>query len=214
MAIKDMTGKTFGRLTVIKLDGFDKRGEAYWLCKCICGKKKVVSGNKLRSGNTRSCGCFREENRTNLRKTHGMSASGKKKNRLYNIWLGMKSRCESQTHPEYPLYGGRGISVCSEWHSFEAFALWAFSCGYQEKLSIDRIDVNGPYSPENCRWATNEQQQNNKRNNHLLTVDGETHTIAEWSKISGIKYDTIERRINAYGWSPKDAVTIPPGGRR
>lgn len=214
MSIKDITGLTFGRLKVVKLAEIDKMGEAKWLCECVCGNQKIVTGNKLRSGNTLSCGCLREEVRGTYNRTHGMSASGKKKNRLYNIWLNMKRRCTNKNNPEFYLYGGRGISICKEWLDFSVFADWAFSHGYQDDLSIDRIDVNGPYTPENCRWITNKSQQNNKRNNHILTVNGETHTIAEWSEISGIKYDTIERRINKYGWTEKEAVTIPPNGRR
>lgn len=199
-----MTGKRFGRLTVLKFSGTDTGGRTKWLCRCDCGNEKIIDGYKIRSGNTQSCGCYQAEMRGKSKITHGMTNS-----RLYSIWCGMKARCTNPKNPEYGQYGGRGIKICSEWQQFENFAVWAFSNGYSDELSIDRINVNGNYSPQNCRWATSFEQQNNKQYNHKLTVYGITHTIAEWAQITGLKYDTIERRVNAYGWNDADAVLTP-----
>ena len=124
----------------------------------------------------------------------------------------MKSRCYNPSSTSYKNYGARGITVDAVWeHDFIAFKNWAIENGYSDELTIDRIDVDGNYEPSNCRWATYEQQANNKRNNHLITYNNETHTIAEWSRITGIKYDTIERRINRSKWSVEKALTYKKG---
>lgn len=207
MAMIDITGKRFGKLVAIQIAKKDKRGEYYWLCKCDCGNQKVVSSYKLRSGNTKSCGCFQREFRANgIRKTHGMTNS-----KLYTIWQNMKHRCNDPKNIMFQYYGGRGIRVCDEWlGGFEQFMEWAMKMGYQEGLSIERIDVNGDYSPANCKWITKKQQYLNRTDSHLLTAFGKTQTIKEWADESGIKYDTIERRVNQYGWDAEDAVTYRP----
>lgn len=202
----EMEGKRFGRLVVLKKDHKDKRGEWYWLCICDCGNYKVASGYKIRSGNTKSCGCLQSEMRkAGNHKTHGMTNS-----RLYVIWSNMRARCNNPKSCEYISYGGKGIFVCKEWEKFENFSKWAFEHGYSQTLTIDRINVNGPYSPKNCRWVTSKEQSLNRTDNHLITALGKTQTIREWADESGLKYDTIERRINCYAWSPEDAVTIKP----
>lgn len=205
----NLNGERFGRLTVISRSGSDRRGEALWVCKCDCGERAIIRGNKLRTGHTKSCGCLSKEVSGKTHRKHGMEGT-----RLYNIWINMKSRCKYEGNLEFKDYGGRGITFCKEWESFEPFMKWALENGYECTLSIDRIDNERNYEPSNCRWSDACTQQNNKRNNHRLTVDGETHTIGEWATITGIKYDTIERRINAYGWKEKEAVSIPPRGRR
>ena len=116
--------------------------------------------------------------------------------RLYTIWRAMRERCRREANIGYSKYGGRGITVCDEWQDYEAFKRWAYENGYQDVLSIDRIDVDGNYCPENCRWATMKEQANNKRNNHVVTYKGETHTVAEWAEITGISYRTIISRLN------------------
>jgi hypothetical protein len=132
---------------------------------------------------------FLEKKETN--KTHGLRWT-----RLYNIWTQMKQRCTNQNLDHYERYGGRGISVCQEWmESFEIFKKWSINNGYLDWLSLDRIDVDGNYEPENCKWSTEVEQQRNKRNNHFLTINGETKTIAEWAEISGLQYKTLQRRI-------------------
>lgn len=152
----------------------------------------------------------------------GKLKHGKSNTKLYGIWLSMKNRCLLQTDKQYGRYGGRGITVCPEWlgeHGFENFYDWAMSVGYDEsksrvEQSIDRIDVNGNYEPDNCRFASAKVQSNNRRSNHFLEFRGETHTIKEWSEITGIKNSTIERRLNEYGWSIEDSLTIKPYGWR
>ena len=136
--------------------------------------------------------------------------SPESKTRIYRIWQLMKRRCNSPTCKSYKDYGGRNISICDEWNDFRNFKTWALEYGYADNLTIERIDVDGNYCPENCKWIPRAAQAWNKSNSHFLTAFGETKTIGEWATSSGLKYDTIERRINAYGWSPEDAVSIKP----
>lgn len=205
--MKDITGQKFGKLTVLKTSHKDSRGEWHWLCRCDCGNLKTVSGNKLRSGNTISCGCVQRGLRSSgvLRRSHGMTNS-----RLYVAWRNMKSRCGNPKNIEFNSYGGRGISICEAWkNSFEAFSDWALSHGYAENLTLDRIDVNGNYCPENCQWITDKEQRLNTRRSHSVTAFGVTKTIKEWSDWSGLGYDTIRNRLVYSGWSPEDAVSAP-----
>lgn len=153
----DLTGKKFGRLTVIGRAP-TVRNRTYWLCECDCGKRISVDGGNLRGGHTESCGCLQKERASQANTTHGMRGT-----RLYRIWNCMRNRCYRKSYHAYKHYGGRGIRVCPEWNSFEPFRDWAMSYGYKDDLSIDRIDVNGNYSPENCRWVTMAYQNQNKR---------------------------------------------------
>lgn len=207
--MKDITGMKFGRLTVLRLSHKDNRKECHWLCKCECGNQKVVSGNKLRSGNTKSCGCLQKEFLDGrLRRKHGLTNT-----KLYATWENMKHRCEDPKNWMYPNYGGRGIKVCEEWHNSSTFFEWAYSHGYKEGLTIERIDVNGNYEPGNCTWIPIKNQYLNRTDSHFVTAFGKTQTISEWAKESGIKYDTIERRLNQYGWDAERAVTEKPWKR-
>lgn len=161
--LKDLTGQRFGRLTVISRD------EDYvapsgkiprWKCKCDCGRTITVLGSNLKSGSTKSCGCFHLES---AQKTKNVK-HGKCESRLYNIWVCMKQRCYNSKYPKYDYYGGRGITVCDEWKSsFEKFQDWALSHGYAEELTLDRIKNDGNYEPGNCRWATRSVQNSNRR---------------------------------------------------
>lgn len=209
-SIKDMTNRTFGKLTVKRFAGTNKRGEATWECKCDCGKKTIVPGNKLRSGHTTSCGCVRFSRIGEHNRTHGMTNS-----RLYNIWSRMKARCNNPKEQYYYLYGGRGIKICDEWaNSFELFYEWSIKNGYKENLTIDRKNTNGDYCPSNCKWSDVYEQANNKRNNHFITAFGQRKTISQWARVTRLNPGTISRRIHTLGWNEVDAVTIPVNRRR
>lgn len=188
----DLAGQKFGKLTVIKL--YSKK-PTKWLCKCICGVETVVDTRNLISGHTKSCGCSRHKTPSNA--THKL-----RQHKLYNVWNGIKQRCNNPNNNRYKDYGGRGISICKEWNdNFKSFYDWAYANGYNEnaeygKCTIDRINVNGNYEPNNCRWIDIKTQSNNRRNNHLITYNGEAKTIAEWSRILNIKRTTILERLN------------------
>ena len=206
--IKDITGQRFGRLTVIENVGRDKHRQVIWRCKCDCGKETIIRGYSLRSGNTQSCGCLQDEVREKTHRTHGGVRT-----RLYTIWGGMKTRCLSPNEPCYQYYGGRGIKVCNEWLSFDAFREWALSHGYRDDLTLDRINVDGNYEPSNCRWLTIQEQQSNKRSNRVIEFNGESHTLQEWANLIGISHATLIERIERWG-SIQEALTIPKGGKQ
>lgn len=206
----DLSGQRFGNLVVLHHE-ITPGNKTFWLCKCDCGKDVLVGYGELKSGNTKSCGCLRRKLASErLRKQttkHGMFGS-----RIYHIWDSMKARCYNRNHVAYKNYGGRGITVCDEWrYNFEVFYAWAMAHGYQDYLTIDRIDNNGNYCPENCRWATMLEQSANKRNVILLTVHGETKSISEWSRETNISADCIRRRLKS-GWSEEKIFTKPKKG--
>lgn len=186
---RDLTGKRYGRLTVLKYDG-----NAHWLCRCSCGTIKSIFVSDFTSGRTRSCGCLANENlmfhRVNNRK-HGMS-----KTRVYSIYYGMLHRCYNERLREFKNYGGRGIKVCDRWlgeHGFENFLI-DMGDRPSPKHSIDRIDVNGDYCPENCRWVTTKEQANNTRSNAYYTFNGKTQTLKQWCEELNFDYVLAKSR--------------------
>lgn len=204
--MEDLTGKRFGRWTV--LAPAQRRNRAmFWECQCDCGTVRDVKENSLTHGKSHSCGCLMRDTLIMRETTHGQS-----KTRLYKIWKGMRKRCNNSNDTVYKFYGGRGIVVCDEWNDFEAFYKWSYENGYDDtakghECSIDRINSNGPYSPDNCRWVDNNTQHTNTRRNRYITIDGETHILRDWSNISGVSVPTIIRRLQC-GWDTKDAIFI------
>lgn len=194
--MEDLTGKKFGNLLVIERAGSDRNKNALWKCKCDCGNEKIVVANRLRSGETRSCGCLRSIRTKETFKTHGHS-----KTRLYRVWAGMKTRCYNANSDNYKYYGGKGVTMCDEWkNNFSAFERWAIENGYNEdarsqECTIDRIDTSGDYSPQNCRWSNHVEQCNNQTSNKLLTYQNTTKTMSEWSKETGINYSTFRENV-------------------
>ncbi len=138
---------------------------------------------------------------------------GDRYSRLYNIWCGMKARCLNENNPSFRFYGGRGIRLCHEWKDYSRFKKWAIDNGYTDDLTLDRMDVNGNYEPDNCRWATWKEQQNNRRNNHFIELNGEVHTLQEWAAMLGINHSTLLERIEKWG-NIEEALTIPKGGKQ
>lgn len=196
-------GTRFGMLTIIKeVEPYYYNGHPYrqFLCQCDCGKTSITTLGRLRIGMTKSCGC-----QSGSRPNHKELTNS----RIYHIWSSMKQRCYDINAISFPNYGGRGISVCDEWRNdFMAFYNWAIAHGYNESLTIDRIDCNGNYEPSNCKWATMKEQMQNKRNNVMLELNGERHTISEWSRITGIKCGALQGRKYA-GWSDEKTLTTP-----
>jgi hypothetical protein len=189
--LKDLTGQRFGKLTVISRNKDNsKSGNARWNCLCDCGNTAIVIGSKLRSGYTKSCGCARKSD----------VAQGYAGTRLYKIWRGMFRRCYKKDSDNYKYYGGRGITICKEWREFIVFRNWALSNGYADNLTIDRIDPNKKYSPNNCRWATIKEQQNNKTNNSYLEYKGKSFTYSQFADYLHVPYWTIVNQLKL-GWT-------------
>jgi len=195
----DLTGMRFGSLTVLNFVE-SLAGSRRWLCKCDCGNEKVIRGNALRTGNTKSCGCLLIKVNKEIHKTHGNRYSLE-----WNIWNGMRQRCYNKKNKSYKNYGGRGIAVCDSWNNRDGFKNFLKDMGFKptKTHSLDRIDNNGNYCPENCRWATVEEQSCNKRNTIIITIDGVSRSLLEWAKIKGMSRKTISNRIRL-NWEVED----------
>lgn len=194
MPLEDMSGMKFGRLTVLCRDGSTNYGKPLWLCKCECGNMTHTTRRNLIKGNTISCGCYRREFSAQQHTTHGLSRDGNRHRRLYRIWGGIKDRCLNQNSKYWERYGARGIKVCKEWSdNYECFHEWALSHGYADDLTIDRIDNDGNYEPGNCRWATYEEQENNRSDNILFNIEGEEITLSRLARKEGTTRAIAER---------------------
>lgn len=197
--LNDLTGKKFGMLTVearVENDG----KYTQWRCLCDCGNEKIIRGYNLTYNNMKSCGC-------QVRPSHFVHGFSHRE-RLYGIWKGMHQRCSDPNWRGAKYYIEKGISVCEEWRDYTVFREWALSHGYADGLSIDRIDNDGGYRPENCRWVDARMQANNQSRNKRVAFNGSTKTLSEWATEINIPYDTLKRRL-LKGWSVERAFTTP-----
>ena len=193
----DLTGQRFNHLTVIRTADDDMKHHGQkWICRCDCGNEVTIRMDGLQSGHVKSCGCINRR-----RTTHGQA-----KTKLFKVWTSMKQRCQNPNDTRYKDYGARGITVCSEWQEFEPFYKWAFANGYEQNLTIDRVDNNGNYCPENCRWTTRKVQMSNRRNTVYLEYCGESKSISEWSSITGISRHVLDNRMRS-GWTVERILT-------
>lgn len=203
MKLRDLTGMKFGRLSVIeRADPLGKKG-VYWRCICDCGKECTVLGNALVTRHTKSCGCYLRET-SNRPKSHGLS-----KTKEHAIWKAMRQRCNDKNASNYHRYGGRGIKICTEWNLFINFYNWCQNSGFKDGLTIDRIDNDGNYEPNNCRWVDKSTQGNNKSNNRKMMFNGELVSVTRVGSIIGIDRRTISYRLKS-GWTDEQCVSIKP----
>jgi hypothetical protein len=200
----DITGQRFGRWNVLSRARNTPKGQAQWLCRCDCGTESILAGATLRTGHSRSCGCLKREMNIKRSTKHGHATNGISP--TYHSWNGMLSRCTNPSHHSYADYGERGIDVCPRWFQFQNFL--ADMGEKPHGTSLERKDNSLGYSPENCYWATATQQARNKRNNRILSLNGESHTLAEWAERLAMHPATLSDRLQR-GWSDEKAITTP-----
>lgn len=192
---RDLKNKVFGRLTVLQLDTSTKSRRSNWICLCECGAQKVIPARGLIRGTSKSCGCLLKESQQKIREkafTHRLS-----KTPVYRLWKGLRQRCFNPNSLAFHNYGGRGITLCEEWkNSAESFCEWALENGYQSGLSIDRIDVDGNYEPNNCRFVDRSVQNNNRRDNIYVNYENERITIKQLADRTGVEYRVLLSRYN------------------
>lgn len=199
-AFLDLRDYVFGRLTVIE-QSEHLSGRTAWLCKCQCGKTVVAKSTDLRTGGKRSCGCLADENRATARLKHGMTHTS-----LFNIWVGMRQRCNNPKSKAFKHYGGRGIKVCERWNTFKNFM--ADMGPRPGNMELERKNNDAGYSPENCIWADTRTQQRNKRDLHYITFNGQTKILTDWALDFGIARQTLYNRLKR-GWPMEQALTNP-----
>lgn len=204
---KDITGQRFGMLTVIQLvEQINPKEHRKWMCKCDCGNTHVASGAFMRTGKTTHCGCMTGVLISQKKTRHGLY-----KSRLYNIWRTMRQRCTENTgNQKRDTYYMKGIRVCEEWQTFDNFMEWALENGYSDKLTIDRINNDGGYYPDNCRWVTNDVQSLNKRNTVMVDFEGERIPLLSLCRQLNVPWQRVYQRIYKSGWSVERAITEPP----
>jgi hypothetical protein len=196
---RDLVGMKFGRLAVIKFSHCDRHSKKCWLAKCDCGKEKTIAGQDMISGHTKSCGCLQRD----LMSTHRMARTP-----IYQTWERIKQRCLNKNWPHYSYYGGRGIKICDRWlGSFENF--YEDMGGKPKGMSIERKDNDGNYEIENCKWATNREQNRNKRSNVFISYNNETLCLSDWATKLGISRSTLRYRVSIAKW-PVELAFIPP----
>ena len=201
----DLSGKRCGTLTVVKKLGSGRFQRIYWLCKCDCGNEKILSTGDFNSGHYTSCGCLKGQHISQSKMQHGLCGT-----RIHSIHRDMLARCYNPHKVRYERYGGRGITVCDEWRGKQGlkhFYEWAIQNGYSDDLTIDRINFDGNYEPSNCRWVTMQKQNCNTSRNINITLDGETHCLAEWCEIKGLNYPRVYQRIYKLKWDYERALT-------
>lgn len=204
--VQQRVGQRFGRLVVLAV-AFRRKKKTYVNCRCDCGGEATVEMYHLQDGHTTSCGCMRAVKGATTRRTHGKSGT-----KEYHAWVSMTDRCYNPNAGKFRHYGGRGIKVCERWRTSSAAFLADMGKAPSPKHELDRIDVNGDYSPANCRWATRSQQMRNTRFNHRITFEGRTLLLVEWGEVTGLGRNVIGFRLKR-GWSVKDALTLPRGSR-
>lgn len=203
--IKDLTGNVYSRLTVLSFSHSNGH-DVYWNCLCSCGNSIIVSRRSLVNNNTKSCGCLNEE--TRIINNHKKAIHNQSGKRLYTIWECMHNRCYNKNSDSYKYYGLKGIGICDEWlNNKSKFFEWSLSHGYKDNLSIDRIDNSKDYSPSNCRWATITEQNNNRSCNRLITFNGKTQSLSQWSREVNINRRTLHDRLFKFNWSVEKALT-------
>ncbi len=198
-------GKRFNRLTVLKLAGKNKHGHQLFECKCDCGKVVVIEGTAVKNNRTRSCGCLQRDVVKKRCTIHGMT-----KTKLFGVWTTMNQRCSNPNTVSYDRYGAKGIYVCEEWkNDFVTFMNWSLKHGYRDGLSIDRIDNDKGYSPENCRWVNAYVQSNNRSNNRLMTLNGTTKNCKQWADYFGFNYKYFHEKCKKNDWNLEKVLEIP-----
>lgn len=208
--LSGLIGQRFGRLIIKRLVWKPEAGRNWFDCDCDCGGEKEIAPSALKQGRTRSCGCLRiEEAKRHISPQwkHGQARTSE-----YDSWIGMQHRCEDPKSNSYKNYGGRGIKVCRRWHKSNPRGVQNFLVDmgpkpYGHRVSIERKNNAGNYTPGNCRWATTKEQASNRRGNHLITFQGETHTLTQWAEKLGIPRHRLQKRLTNYGWSVERALS-------